>query len=137
MSHPDLARIGASRYVRLTTFRGDGTPVPTPVWVTLDGDRLYVYTQATSGKVARLRANARVAIAPSDWRGRSSAPDVPGQARLLDPEQSIAARRRLIAKYKGEYRLFQVVGDLSNKLRRKPKPPEVGIEIELLPTDPA
>ena len=108
--------------------------MPTPVWVTRDGDRIYVYTQATSGKVARLRSDERVAIAPSDWRGRGSAPDVPGRARLLDPQQTRNAQRRLKAKYKAEYRVFQVFGDLSNKLRRKPQPPEVGIEIELLPT---
>jgi PPOX class probable F420-dependent enzyme len=134
MSHPELDRIGGARYVRLTTYRADGTPVPTPTWVTRDGDKVYVYTQETSGKVKRIRADENVALAPSDWRGKGDAPDVPGRARLLGPEESEAAKLRLQEKYKGEYKLFQVGGDLANKLKRKENPPEIGIEIELLPT---
>ena len=71
MSHPKLERLAESRYVRLTTYRADGTPVSTPVWVTRDGDRLFVYTQDTTGKAKRLRENDRIAIAPSDWRGKA------------------------------------------------------------------
>jgi PPOX class probable F420-dependent enzyme len=133
MSHPNLDLIAASRYVRFTTYRADGTPVPTPTWVTRDGDKLYVYTQEPAGKVKRVRADAHVAIAPSDWRGKGVAPDVPATARVLGPVESAAAKARLKAKYKGEYKLFQVGGDLANKVKRKSNPPEVGIEITLQP----
>ena len=134
MSHPELDRVGRARYVRFTTYRADGTPVSTPTWVTQDGDRLYVYSQETSGKVRRVEANERVTIAVSDWRGKGEAADIPARARLLDSVGSAAAKRRLVAKYKGEYTFFQVFGDLANKLKRKTNPPEVGIEIELLPS---
>jgi PPOX class probable F420-dependent enzyme len=134
MSHPKLERLAESRYVRLTTYRADGTPVSTPVWVTREGDKLYVYTQDTTGKAKRLAEDQHVAIAPSDWRGKPTGADVPGLARLLDPVESRRAKERLIAKYKGEYKFFQVFGDLANKVKRKDKPDEVGIEITLLPT---
>src|SRR6478736_7655357 len=133
MSHPKLERLAESRYVRLTTYRADGTPVSTPVWVTREGDHLYVYTQDDTGKAKRLRENERIAIAPSDWRGKPTGDDVPGVARLLGADESAAAKQRLIARYKGEYKFFQVLGDLANKIKRKPQPPEVGIEITLLP----
>ena len=133
MTHPKLQTLADSRYVRVTTYRADGTPVSTPTWVTAEGDKLYVYTQVTSGKVKRLRENERVTIAPSDWRGKPLGEDVPGVAKLLDPAASDAAKRRLVAKYRGEYRFFQFFGDLGNKLRRKPQPDEVGIEVTLLP----
>jgi PPOX class probable F420-dependent enzyme len=135
MTHPDLDRLADSRYLRVTTFRADGSPVPTPTWVTRDGDRLYVYSQATSGNVARLREDQRVRVAPSDWRGKPTGPEVEGRATLLDEAGSAAAKQRLVDRYKGEYKVFQVGGDLLNKVKRKPQPPEVGIEIELLPTD--
>src|SRR6478736_8497139 len=98
MSHPKLERLAESRYVRLTTYRADGTPVSTPVWVTREGDKLYVYTQDTTGKAKRLAEDQHVAIAPSDWRGKPTGADVPGLARLLDPVESRRAKERLIAK---------------------------------------
>jgi PPOX class probable F420-dependent enzyme len=137
MSHPDLDRIGGARYVRLTTFRADGTPVSTPTWVTREGDRVYVYSQTTSGKVKRVGKEQRVLIAPSDWRGKPIGPEVEGRAVLLDDAGSAAAKQRLVDKYKGEYKVFQVGGDLMNKVKRKQNPPEVGIEIELLPVGAA
>ena len=135
MTHPDLDRLADSRYVRVTTFRADGSPVATPTWITREGDRLYVYSQATSGKVARLRHDPRVRIAPSDWRGKPLGPEVEARATLLDEAGSAAAKQRLVDRYKGEYKLFQVGGDLLNKVKGRPQPPEIGIELELLPSD--
>ncbi|HEX2774447.1 MAG TPA: pyridoxamine 5'-phosphate oxidase family protein, partial [Micromonosporaceae bacterium] len=43
-------RLGAERYVLLTTFRKDGRAVPTPVWVARDGAELVAWTVTTSGK---------------------------------------------------------------------------------------
>lgn len=68
-----LEAVGSATYVRLTTFRRDGTPVPTPVWVVRDGDALLVITGSATGKAKRLRHTARVLIAPSDMRGRVAA----------------------------------------------------------------
>lgn len=72
-----LVAAGSSRYVRLTTFRRDGTPVATPVWPVVDrteaggrdGD-LLVTTGAETGKATRLRHTPRVLVAPCDARGR-------------------------------------------------------------------
>lgn len=76
--------LAASRYVSLTTFRRDGTPVSTPVWVTRDGDALVVVTGADSGKVRRIRANASVTLAPCDVRGRVHGEAVAARATVLD-----------------------------------------------------
>ena len=39
------------KYILLTTFRRDGTPVPTPVWVvSLDEGKLGFWTSSGSGK---------------------------------------------------------------------------------------
>ncbi len=48
--------VAGERFVSLTTFRRDGTPVATPVWIARDGDALVVTTPADSGKVKRLRS---------------------------------------------------------------------------------
>ena len=48
MTASALDVLGQSRYIRLTTFRRDGTPVPTPVWQVRDGDRLLVITSGNT-----------------------------------------------------------------------------------------
>ena len=59
-----------AKYVSLTTFRRDGTPVATPVWVVRHDDGWACTTGSTSGKVKRLRHTSRVEVAPCDARGR-------------------------------------------------------------------
>lgn len=76
----DLAVLGFSTYLRLTTFRRDGRPVSTAVWPV--GDRadlgghdqhLLVTTGAETGKAKRLRHTPCVLIAPCDARGHAAA----------------------------------------------------------------
>jgi len=91
----DVERLARARYLSLTTFRRDGTPVATPVWVARQGDELLVYTARSSGKVKRLRNNDRVLLAPCDMRGRVRGDVVEGTARLQDDaESAISLMRR-------------------------------------------
>jgi PPOX class probable F420-dependent enzyme len=68
----DVERLARVRYLSLTTFRRDGKPVATPVWVARQRDELVVYTARSSDKVKRLRNNNRVLLAPCGMRGRVS-----------------------------------------------------------------
>ncbi len=114
-----LRPFAGHRYMNLTTFRRDGRAVATPVWFVTYRDRLYVYTEAASGKAKRVRANGRAQVAPSDVRGRPLGPFVPAGARLED-----AFRH----KYGWQYRLFALVAAL---LRRGE---HVFIELTLTPS---
>jgi hypothetical protein len=122
----DVARIGSSRYIRLTTFKKDGTPVPTPVWVVDDGERVYVTTLDSAGKYKRLRNSGRVLVAPSDWRGTPSGDEVEGQAELLDAAGTRRVGVMIKDKYGLEYRFFTLVGKL-----RRTSGDSVGIAISL------
>jgi PPOX class probable F420-dependent enzyme len=84
----DVERLARARYLSLTTFRRDGTPVATPVWVARQGDELVVYTARSSGKVKRLRNNNRVLLASCDMHGRVNGDVVEGTARLQDDAES-------------------------------------------------
>lgn len=92
-----------ARYVSLETYRKDGTAVRTPVWIAPDkeapGDRLVVWTVADSGKVKRIRRNAKVRMAPCTARGQITGEWVGGHAELLTTSQSTIAVRWLHAKY--------------------------------------
>ncbi len=88
--------LGDEKFVSLTTFRASGEPVPTTVWIARDGDALVVTTPAGSGKVKRLREDARVELRPSSRFGKvaDDAPVVRGTAEVLDDAASERARRR-------------------------------------------
>ncbi|SCK57591.1 PPOX class F420-dependent oxidoreductase [Streptomyces sp. WMMB 322] len=124
------SRIAASRYVSLTTFKRDGTPVATPVWAVEDGGELLVWTRDDSGKVKRIRNGARVTVTPCDARGRTAGDAQPaeGTARLMTEEGGLDRVRRAMArKYGWQFRLTDSGGALLRFGRR----PHIGIAVTL------
>lgn len=119
-----LLELGGERYVRLTTFRRDGTPVPTPLWAARDDDAIYVWTPLKSGKVKRLRHTSRVLVAPCTARGEPTGEEVEGVAELLDKEGSARVRKLLRKKYGLQARLIVGASELF-----KGKDSTVGIRI--------
>jgi PPOX class probable F420-dependent enzyme len=120
--------LGQSKYIRLTTFRRDGTPVPTPVWQVRDGDRLLVITDGTTGKVKRLRHTPRVLIAVSDQRGRvkPGVQDVEGTAEMIT---AVPELDRLVVLLKNKYGFMYTLSGWVNRLRGHP--PTDGVEIRI------
>ncbi|MER7753894.1 PPOX class F420-dependent oxidoreductase [Kitasatospora sp. NPDC097643] len=94
----ELDRLAAAKYLLFTTFRKDGTGVPTPVWVVRDGDALVFTTLTATGKVKRLRNRSDVLVGPSDIRGNLLGEQVPATA-VLDFPRAPAYRRLLRRKY--------------------------------------
>jgi len=122
--------LGQSRYIRLTTFRRDGTPVPTPVWQVRDGDHLLVITDGTTGKVKRLRHTPRVLIAVSDQRGRvkPGVQDVEGAAEMIT---DVPELDRLAVLLKNKYGFMFTVSGWVNRLRGQPFTDGVEIRISV------
>lgn len=123
------AAFARTRYVSLTTFRKDGTPVSTPVWIAGDDGALYVWTNSESWKVKRIRRDGRVAIAACDVRGRikPGMPTVEGKATLLEEDGLRKVRKLLARKYSWQYWLT----DLPATLVRRGKRPHIAIKIEI------
>jgi hypothetical protein len=96
----------------LVTYRRDGTPVPTPVWAAPAGDILYVRSERASGKVKRLRGDARVLVAPCTVRGRPLGPPFEAWGRVLDGEGQLIAERTLAARYGLGRELFELAMDI-------------------------
>lgn len=98
-----MALLDEPKYLSVTTFKKDGTPVATPVWcVAFDdaaGEALRVVTQADSGKVKRLRNNSSVLIAPCDARGRLRGEQVSATARLLGDADISATVQAITRRY--------------------------------------
>ncbi|BDD80757.1 PPOX class F420-dependent oxidoreductase [Tsukamurella pulmonis] len=80
-----VADVADAKYVLLTTFRKDGTPVATPLWAVRDGADLVVWTVADSWKVKRLRRNPSVLVQACDARGKkTTGPEVAGTGEIVD-----------------------------------------------------
>jgi len=98
-----FAPLRGEEFVVLTTYRRDGTPVPTTVWFAEVDDTLYITTNRTLGKVKRISANPLVQVAPSDRVGNVHGAELEGRARLLEPDEAQTASDALIAKYGQQY----------------------------------
>jgi PPOX class probable F420-dependent enzyme len=120
-----LKDIGNPTFIVLETFRKSGEGVKTPVWVTAEGDKLFVWTQDNTGKVKRIRNNGRVRLAVSDSRGTPKGEWVEAQARVLpDPAEATKQEDRIRSKYGLQFHFF----NLMSKFRRN-QAPHVSIEI--------
>lgn len=115
---PPLEELGTSRYLLLTTYRRNGTPVATPVWVApLDG-ALGVWTAPDAGKLKRIRHNPAVQVATCDYRGNHPGPAHPGRASLLDPPGVSRVLDGLRRKYGLQGRLVLLGSRLRGRLSR-------------------
>jgi PPOX class probable F420-dependent enzyme len=126
----EVERLGASRFVSLTTYRRDGTPVSSPIWVVQDGSRLLAWTGRGTGKVKRLRHTATVTVAPSSGRGRPRGAAVSGTARLLPDDELAYIKRLMAAKYRIGWPALRTLNAVVALARpRRPPTEQVGIEI--------
>jgi len=99
--------LGRAPYLRLTTFRRDGTPVPTAVWVMAAdpqwpgtaGDQLWVWTNPAAGKVKRLRRDGACEVAPGTVRGEPLGRSVPAIGRVLPASSVDRVLAALVRKY--------------------------------------
>ena len=109
------AEVGRSSYVSFTSYRKNGTPVSTPVWIAPDGDDLYFFSDTGAFKVNRVRNNPAVTLQPCDVRGRvkDGAPVVSGLAEVLDHGESPRVRGIVNRKY----RVMGTLGGFFSRLR--------------------
>ena len=75
---PVLEPFVEQRTVLLTSFRGDGTPVGTPVTIAVEGDHAFIRSFDAAWKVKRMRRNPEVEVAPSTFKGCAARTGHPG-----------------------------------------------------------
>ena len=131
--------LSEEKYMLLTTFRRDGTPVSTPVWViALDAGHVGFWTSSGSGKAKRLAHTDRVTVQPCDARGRVKAGTSPlaASARIVSGDELEAIRERVIAKYGFTTKITKALGTIAGTLRGKRIPyGDRGVVVTLAPTE--
>lgn len=116
-----------AKYVSFTTFRKNGTPVSTPVWIAPLGDQLVFMTNDNVGKTKRLAHTTKVELRECDVRGRvkDGTPVVTGTAVVVrDEAGQKRARDAVKAKYgllaRG-FELASLVGKVIPMLKPAPR----------------
>jgi uncharacterized protein len=117
---PALSALAEATYVSLRTFRRDGSSVDTPVWVAgLDGS-LVAFTDGTSWKVKRIRANPHCAAAVCNAVGTVSSRWFPGSVHVIvDLERERRAFEALRSKYGLQMRMLDVVSWIGGRIGRR------------------
>ena len=113
--------IADEKYVSFTTFKKNGDPVSSAVWIVAlpDGD-LGFTTSAGSWKVKRLGNNSRVTIQASNVRGiiKSGSPVLTGVARVISGDEAKIVEKAVGRKYITMFRVIQLGGWIQQKLGR-------------------
>ncbi len=95
-----LAQFAHQNYLNFETFRKSGGSVKTPVWFVQDGDKLFVRTANSSGKVKRVRNNRQVNVVLSGVTGEPIGEWLAAQAcELTDADSAGLVDRLLVEKY--------------------------------------
>ena len=113
------------KYIRVTTFKKDGTAVSTPTWVVeLDDGKIGFYTSSTSGKAKRLRNDPKVVVQPSDSRGRAKPDTSPleGTAVVVTGSQRDAIYEQVVAKYGFMTKVTRLLAKVGGVVKRKKQP---------------
>jgi uncharacterized protein len=121
------------RCLLLTTYRGDGTTVATPVWFVTDAPEIKLWTAARSAKVSRLRRDPRCTVAACTYFGRPTSEAIPGRARILDGTDGTRVQTLLRAKYPIQKRALDVYAWLRRRGRPEPAGRSVHLAITVSP----
>jgi uncharacterized protein len=122
------------KYLSLTTYRRDGTPVSTPVWFVEEEGRLFVTTAADSYKAKRLRRNPAAMVAPCTARGLPKGDAIPVQVEFLPPDAHARVDWLMAEKYRLDRILILPIYRLVMKLHGKPVNERTGAYLAITST---
>ncbi len=124
-----LKQFKDQEFMSLETFRKNGIGVKTPLWFAQEGDTLYLWTRGDSGKVKRIRNNARVNVAPSKRFGDVTGTWLTAQAFVDESEAAVQHVVTLLRKKLGFG--FMLFGIIEGLIERRKGQRRVSIKISL------
>ncbi len=95
-------------YINLITYRNNGSPVSTPVWLSSLDDYLVVTTSLNAGKVKRVRANGKATIYKTNQSGsKKLSEEIDVKASIIEDEnEKQKGIKSIQKKYSPMYKLF-------------------------------
>ncbi len=99
--------LAGHKYIRLISFREDGTGVPTPVWFAYWEGNVYFFTTHKTWKVKRIQNNPKVEMCPCTYKGEVKGKCFEASARILEGDEALKAKSYLQKKYGFMYSLIR------------------------------
>jgi len=110
----DFAGFDRARQIVLVTFKRSGEAMPSPINHGVAEGKLYVRTDASTGKVKRLRNDPRVVVVPCNLRGKPAGQPAAGIARILPEAEHAHADAVIAANWSPAMKLFERTLDKSS-----------------------
>ncbi len=110
----DFAGFDRARQIVLVTFKRSGDAMPSPINHGVADGKLYVRTDASTGKVKRLRNDPRVVVVPCNLRGKPTGQAAAGIARILPEAEHAHADAVIAANWSPAMKLFERTLDKSS-----------------------
>ena len=117
--------LGDEKYLALTTYKRDGTPITTAVWAApIDDNKIGFWTSSGSGKAKRLSHTSKVIVQPCDSRGRVKPGTSPTEAtaELVTGPQLEGIRTKIKAKYGFMTKVTKFLAKVGGIVKRKQIP---------------
>ena len=113
------------KYIAVTTFKRDGTPVTTPTWaVPVDNGKIGFWTSSGSGKAKRLSHTSKVIVQPSNARGvvKPGTSPADATAMLVTGPELEGIRAKVNAKYGVMVPISKIGNKIGELVKRKKTP---------------
>jgi len=107
------AKFSSEKTISLETYKKNGNPVKSPVWVIAENGTLYVRSGPESWKVKRIRNNPSVRVAPSTMSGKVNGEWVKGEAHFVEGNEA----KRILELFNKKYGFMIKLLNFYNKLR--------------------
>ena len=123
-----------ARYISLTTFKMDGSPVSSPVWITGAAGTYSFTTGDKAWKTRRLLRNSSVRVHVCDMRGRVDpmATTYVGTGEVASSADAVAAAElALAAKYGWQFHAIKIVDGLRGRWGRGEHQEPVAVHLSL------
>ena len=112
--------LGSALCLSVRSFRKDGTPVDTPLWVVPIDGKFGLFTDKRSHKFKRLRRNLAVEVAACDVWGVSSTPWYPARCRFVEePAQRERIYAAIASKYGIHWTMSTFLSRLSGRIKHR------------------
>ena len=129
MAHP----IASAKYVSFVSYRRNGTPVATPVWIAPVGNDYGFTIDNASGKAKRLAHTNRATVQVCDVKGKTVAdsPIYRCTAKVVLNAEAEVVRDAIANKYGLTYKAFSIYLWYTNRFGKKKHQPETAVIISL------
>lgn len=107
------AQFSSQKTISLETYKKNGDPVRSPVWVIEENGMLYVRSDPKSWKIKRIRKNSSVRLAPCTMSGKLKGDWMRGETHFVDGAEA----KRVLNLFNKKYGFMIKILNFYNRLR--------------------